>query len=136
MEAACGSVARRSRVEIVVRNLTSVFIALALAAVLLGSGCLACWTPSQKSAHCCKKTGECEKPGKIPVHSQCATQGVDLAGAERSDAAAPVDVHAVMLAVVAAPVVRAVVAAERPPSMPDPDYSPPDLFILNSSLTI
>ena len=115
------------------RHLTGVLIAVALLGVLLGGGCLACWTPVQKSSTCCSETGKCERPGKAPSHSHCAVSPVDLASVEQT---APV---AMPLASAAA--ILPVTQFHSPSSVaPAPSdvrlFDPPDLRLLNSSLVI
>jgi len=68
----------------VFRAITSVAATIMLMAVLIGGACAGCWAPLQKATHCCHPTGQCDKAGNAPVHSECASQPVDLAVVEQA----------------------------------------------------
>jgi hypothetical protein len=116
------------------RAIISIVAAMALVAILAGGACAACWAPIQKASHCCNPAGHCTKPGKTPVHPECASRPVDLGSVEQ------VATHVVLIVEpVAEPapaeIMRTVSYNESPPLDKDP-YSPLDLCVLNSVLTI
>jgi hypothetical protein len=122
-----------------IRSITSVVAALAVIAVLVGGACASCWASPQKgmpAGHCCNQSGQCEKPGKAPVHKECASPAVDLMTVEQSNSH-PVKIAPALIAIPAAAVIdyQQSTSRETTPQRTDP-YSPPDLYLLNSVLTV
>src|SRR5579862_4588600 len=115
------------------RGVTSFVLALAVTGLLLAGPCLACAKLVKQSPHsgCCTPVRHCQDPGPRPVQAACASPAVDLSTAKQ---ATPVPVAAPLLVAHHAPVV---VLRNTFPLAPDVGpYSPPDLYLLHSVLTI
>lgn len=120
-----------------IRAITSIALTVALLAISMAGPCLACPAPtkaSPESGSCCHH-GSCQKPTQAPAPQGCATP--DLASTP-IELAWTQTAHAIYG--VLAPVAMAHVTAVTPrPAMRvalvDP-YSPPDLCLLNSVLTV
>ena len=113
-------------------------IAAALAIVMaLGAGvCPGCPSLDQKASGCCHRSDHCKMPVRTPAHKDCAASPVDF-----SKVAKPADSLAKILVpdLVPAPtpvVDRLAEARHQAPGQGIDPYSPPDLCLLNSVLTI
>ncbi len=115
----------------VTRAFISMGLALLLLSAVMGEACLGCSpSPAPMKGDCCKGHGRCPAQASTKAHSECGAATSDPFTVEKvtvaEDAAAPAPAIAVAPAVSASPVSFSVVSC----------YSPPDLRILNSSLTI
>ena len=113
----------------------SVVVSLAIVMALVAGVCPGCPSLGQASG-CCHSTDHCKMPGRTPAHRDCAASPVDFSKAARpADSLAKIFVPDLVPA--ATPVVDrlAEVRHQAPGHGIDP-YSPPDLCLLNSVLTI
>lgn len=120
------------------RTLTSLGVILALIVVLTGGSCLACsdMLSKAKQHDCCKKSSHCPMPmKKAPVHEECASPATDLSRVEHSLNAMNTPVAAPSEALFES-IVRDPLPRISPPGGAFVPYSPPDLCLLNSVLTI
>ncbi|MBI1789357.1 MAG: hypothetical protein HYR60_17620 [Acidobacteria bacterium] len=112
-----------------------VLLALAVVIALIG-GCAPCSALAAKelsSKKCCNPKGDCEKPvPTAPSHQNCRAQTVDWNSVDKADPGAPVS------ALCEAPVLLAAVIGLVPEAFvhPSAEYSPPGLYLRNSSLRI
>lgn len=112
------------------RAILGTVLALVLLTVALAGVCVACQPGSAPmKGDCCKGHGKCPRPaGKTP--SQCGTPSADSFTVEKA-----ASLEAPVVSVQAA--VEPFAPVESPRPVADVSaYSPPDLRILNSSLTI
>jgi hypothetical protein len=107
-------------------------LALMLALVLAAGSCLACSEMVPKS-HCCQKHTSCNGYNPAPLEAHCANPKVDLGSAEMSTI---VSVGVPLAAHLGPPVYVLCSRDFFPPSPPIVSSSPPDLYLLHSSLTI
>lgn len=113
------------------RGVVSTGFVLMLALVLAAGSCLACSQMVPKS-RCCQKHTSCGGYNPAPLEAHCANPKVDLGSVEASTVvwvSVPLTVH---------PGPRIPVSSSRDCFPPPPivSSSPPDLYLLHSSLTI
>jgi hypothetical protein len=120
---------------IVFRSSLSIVIALSIIVALTTGVCLGCPSLEQKGSGCCDHSNHCKMPKRTPGHQECAAS-VDFSKVEKPSASllnflipdfAPATGISVALV--------AHIADGAPGRQADP-YSPPDLCLLNSVLTI
>ena len=112
-------------------------LATILTATLLWGGCAACaqvFTPKGAASGCCDRAGKCETPApQQRTHKHCTSSAPALQQYAQADperalplGLAPLDVENAAIRMI--PV--------HLPAHPAPDPSPPDLFLLHSTLRI
>jgi hypothetical protein len=118
--------------EDVARSILSIGLAVILVTVVICGSCFACQPgpAPMKAGGCCKGHGKCPMPAQ-KTHADCGAPALEAFTVEKVSAPDG------LLLFVAAPVV-AFVPVETSALALDTgrDYSPPDLRILNSCLTI
>jgi hypothetical protein len=118
-----------------VRGLVTGALTLLLAAVLLWGGCAACsqLLAAKGASGCCDKAGKCETPDPAQAdHHACVSAAPALQQYVSGDAAPAIPGQAPAYEASPAPLQ----AAGRAAVPPEPDSSPPDLFLRNSTLRI
>lgn len=109
----------------------SLLLATVILTAFLAAPCVACADQPMKGHDCCNSRSHCPPPVSKTLHVECGTPALQSFVVEADHTPAP------LLVVAAQPItdqpVIAVLRAEPPERSP---YSPPDLCLLNSVLTI
>ena len=114
------------------RAFHTLLLAVAILAAFIAAPCVACTDQPMKGHGCCTPTqNHCPSPASQTLHMECGTPALQSFVVEADHTPVPM------------PVVDAASAAEEPIILvfhtepPEvPLYSPPDLYLLNSVLTI
>jgi hypothetical protein len=125
----------------VFRSLLSSGLVVALVIVLTAGSCLACSSIfARQTMTCCSQADHCKMPGKAPlktpVHQHCSTPAADLSTIQVSLTLLSSDVGGGAAEAAVAAHLPAPAAFRVMPADTVPPYSPPDLYLRNSVLTI